>query len=162
MAEATCAAFRPEDCERACIACFNYGKVWTCPPFEVSRTDINPHRFDTLELYIVRIYPEGGPYPLEAYDEFFHPEKRRLMSALDRIHDVGAVYSFAGRCEYCSGTCARVEGKACRFPDKAHPSLEGVGFDVNQLLISFAGMEVEWGLGGLLPGVLTFVAGIAR
>lgn len=162
MSDAVSAAFRPEDCARACMACPNYGTVWTCPPFDAARGDVDPRRFDSLELYIVRIYPLGGGYPMETCEEFFLPEKRRLMADIDRIPNVGAVYSFAGRCEYCSGKCARVEGKACRFPDKAHPSLEGVGFDVNELLINFAGMEVEWGTDGHLPSVLTFVAGIAR
>lgn len=162
MNKAVNVAFRPMECMRACKACPNYGSVWTCPPFDPSRTDIDPRRFDELELYIVRIYPEGGAYPLEACEEFFIPEKHRLMADLDRIPDVGAIYSFAGRCKYCSGVCARVEAKECRFPDKAHPSLEGVGFDVNLLLINFAGMEVEWGTDGHLPSVLSFVAGIAR
>lgn len=160
VSDAMAVAYRPDECMRACKACPNYGNVWTCPPFDDQRKDTNPQNFATLQLHIARIKPTGGPYALDKYEEFFTPVKRRMMDSIDLVADAKAVYSFAGRCEYCK-VCTRRAGGVCRHPDRAHPSLEGVGFDVNALLVNFAGMEIEWGTDGNLPRVLTFVAAIA-
>lgn len=161
MRDALSVAYHPVECLRACKECPNYGNVWTCPPFDRQRLDIKPQNFDMLRLFIARIKPIGGPYAFDKYSVFFTPVKRKLMDYIDRIADAKAIYSFAGRCEYCEECTRPAEGE-CRYPGRAHPSLEGVGFDVNALLVNFAGMELEWGTDGNLPHILTFVAAIAR
>lgn len=145
-------------CAAACRECPNFGTVWTCPPFDADNPVLHPEQFGRLRLYVSRI-----TFVRRANPNVFYVVRDQIADQLrrDNSHLAGLIYGFAGRCDLCPAGCARVDGKPCRHPDLAVPSLEGVGFDVGALLHNFCGMELEWSTPNNVAHTLTYVAGIA-
>jgi predicted metal-binding protein len=83
---------------------------------------------------------------------------RQLFEA-EKVLD-GFACGFVGKCIYCSKTCARIEGKPCRHPDKVRPSLEAFGFDLMKTSEELLGIKMKWGHDGMMPEYLTLVCGV--
>ncbi len=146
-------------CKDACMACPNYAKLWTCPPFEGRVID----SYETIDVIVCRIPT--------LKDESMDVCLNRVYTLVkDTVHKVllskerekkGLALSFAGSCSFCKEkACARLDMKPCRHPDLARKSLEGIGFDVGKILKTFFGIELQWSENGATPDFLTFVAGV--
>ena len=126
----------PRDDVRAMCAedkCGAYGKNWTCPPhcgsLEVCADRI--HRFrrgilvQTVGHLEKTIDTKGYRRTEQQHMEYFH----RLADQIRQVHP-DALCLGSGGCRIC-GSCAWPE--SCRFPEKAHPSMEGYGLFVAQV-----------------------------
>lgn len=136
------ARFRhPEVFGDACRACPGYGRSWICPPLDgaLARRLCSFMHISVYRLRVRTDNPErflAGSARLRA-EEMLLEEERRLD---------GLAFGFTGRCPRCR-ECTRVSGAPCRFPDKARPSLEALGFDVSALQKTLFGEPLRWGKG---------------
>lgn len=152
----------PEQFEKFCRECPNYGKVWLCPPFHGERT-IDFNKFEKVKLIATKITPSEKDLPIELTKTLILPERKRLSRELLRLEKETGGYSFsyAGSCLFCpEGKCSRLEDKGCRYPHLARPSLEAYGFDIGMTLEELFRFPLKWGKDGKMPEYLTLVCGL--
>lgn len=154
-----------EGCRAACRQCPRYATSWACPPFDLYRfRALQPEHFATLRIIVYTMEFTKSATTLDEARRWFNDEMRRFMPGVrqeaERLN--GTVYGFACSCELCDAPCTRPEGKPCRHPHAAGPSLEAVGFDVARLLERFCHRTLDWSPDGThVPQRLTYVAAIA-
>ena len=162
-AQASIEGFRRADYFiKLCQQCGNYGRRYGCPPF-----DRDPlaavEGYDRVRIIGVKIKPTDSTLPLEAANDLMEPVITELNKELLETEQSlsGMCYGFVGSCPYCGGvSCARIEGKPCRHPDKVRPSLEAIGFDISKTAKDLLGIDIKWSQNGSLPEYLTLVCGI--
>ena len=145
-----------------CRACPNYGKRWSCPPFDFD-VETRWRRYRSLEVMGVKVFPaDGEGRRLAGKDPaaFLAPLKARLGGELAAREAAtpGSLWLAAGSCRLCE-VCAEESGKPCRFPDKMRPSLEALGGDVVRTARDLLGIELLWGQNGQAPEYFTLVCG---
>ena len=114
-------------------SCGNYGKFYSCPP------DIGDIQALMMQ---VRRYSHGLLYQsvtavMDSFDFAGMMRAGRVHGQLSqKIHKVvkplvgePMMHMTAGGCFLCK-TCAKQEGKPCRYPENMLPQLEGCGVDV--------------------------------
>ncbi len=156
--------------EKACAACPNYNKTWSCPPYDF---DVESYwkQFKTLKLYAHKLILDP-----EYHERRYTPEevKQLLEELLSQGKDNLADYVFSkekefpgsvclssgGSCSKCKGNCAKLEGKPCRFPDTLRHSLESLGGNVGLTVEKLMGLKLEWMEDGRLPSHFVLVSGI--
>lgn len=138
-------------------ACGMYGKSWMCPP------DIGP--VDGLIAQAKRFRWAVVFQTVDALADSYDIEgmlaagekMNRLMAAVRRELDgLGIRRSLllgAGGCRVCR-TCAKAEGRPCRFPEQAMSSLEAYGINVSTLA-PLAGMKYMNG-----PNTVTYFGAV--
>ena len=147
-----------------CQDCPNYGRYWSCPPFDFDPADLWG-RYDALGLYAWKL--------VFARDRLFPGERRAFEAqALPRIKadmartllemergTPGSLALFPGRCEWCP-VCARMEGNPCRMPDRMRYSLEALGGDCGGILERYLGETLQWAVGNRLPEQIILLGGL--
>jgi len=113
--------------------CKSYGASWACPPAvgTVDECRETLHGFDNMMVFT-------GKYECDAYD--FNSYKEALDDFKDVTDRVEALFETVigeklfltnegcSRCKACT-----YPQKACRFPERLHPSMEGFGIWVSSL-----------------------------
>ncbi|MDD7437313.1 MAG: DUF2284 domain-containing protein [Bacteroidales bacterium] len=145
----------------ACKNCRQYGKLWSCPPYEF---DINAllEGYSQIELfgYEVKLNEtyagrEGCMQELmdlaeEIGDAVRLITDRKLMT-LEKSR-LGSRACFAGSCRRCArGACTRLEDKPCRHPEDIRYSLENFCFDLMGTSEEVFGIPTQWIRDGKLP-----------
>ena len=145
-----------------CRECRNYGRRYGCPPFDFDPLTVIG-RYDSVRIIGVKITPRNKQLPLSRANDLMEPVIAGLNKELLEIEKSlgGYCCGFVGSCPYCGGmTCARIEGKPCRHPDKVRPSLEAFGFDMGKTAQQLLGLDIKWSKGDTIPEYLTLVCGI--
>ena len=148
-----------ERCFEACQACPNFGRLWTCPPFQNKIYE----SYKSIDIIVSRIPTLKGAPLARTLQECYGPVKEIAHNVLLEYETVlqGMALSFAGSCSFCKDqACSRIDNKPCRHPELARKSLEGVGFDIGKILETYFGLELEWGKEDDVPEFLTFVGGV--
>ena len=122
-------------------ACGMYNRSWMCPPCigEIDDLIAKAKKYQWAMVYQTVNDLE------DSYDIEGMLEAGKQMNALtEKIRenlDFGknTLMLGAGGCRICK-VCAKVEGKPCRFPEKAISSLEAYGVNVSKLA-ELAGMK---------------------
>ena len=145
--------------EAMCRSCPNYGKRWSCPPFDFDPMEIWS-RFDQLHLVAHILEPKAGQTVqdvLAAHQE----EKSRMLEMLMELEvsHPGSMALWAGTCDLCP-VCAKAEGKPCLMPDKMRHSIEALGGDVGKTAEKYFEYPILWIEGDKLPAYMTLVGGI--
>lgn len=146
--------------EKACKACGNYMKLWTCPPFAFDaegRLSLWTRAF--FVAVTINVPPEKRK--LKYAHELLTPVRRKLESQLlelEKMHG-GLAFGFSGSCIHCEH-CARLDGKECLHPEKVRPALEAYGFDVSRTMSEVLDIELQWGENGELPPTITLVGAL--
>ena len=152
-----------------CKECPNFGKVWSCPEYDF---DVDEYwkRYHCLRLIGDKILipeemQEKTYTPEEMadfYKEVFFPLKQDLLQEMFDLEEKvpGSVQLSAGRCILCpEGTCAKLENKPCRFPEKLRYSIESLGGNVTKAA-EYLGVTIEWAGTDRLPGHFLLVGGL--
>ena len=138
-----------------CRACPNFGKMWSCPPFE------------SLFLYEIDIPPSES-----SIGRLSQQEIRRIYDSaraeidpklldLGRKSPSGSLVLLGGSCANCPlPKCARLENKPCPRPESMRPSLESLGFDVVAIAKKIFGADLEWATASKTPQALRIVCAI--
>lgn len=142
-----------------CKECKNYGKKWSCPPFDFDPLDIWA-KYDVFEVTAYILRPDRSVTMAEA-SEMLTFEKNRMQTELQRTEDENSYVLGAGSCTLCE-KCAKTEGEPCRFPDKMRYSIEALGGDVVKTAEKYLGMKILWSTDGSVPEYLMPVGGVLR
>lgn len=154
-----------------CQACSRYGACWACPPHGFD-ADEYLSGYRTALIIGTRIIPEPFARAECATPEQGRQAGQRMIVEVRRTLDArllelerkypGSRAFYAGTCHLCpEGTCARSEGRPCRYPDRIRPSLESLGFDIGKTASELLGIELKWSEPGSsgLPEYFTLVSG---
>jgi len=146
-------------CRAACRACGEYGKSWSCPPYE-KEPDFSPYK--TVKIICARITPGTEYTSISSARKMFGPVKAEMRKRLlaEERETGGMAMGFAGNCDFCTGECTRIKGAPCRFPTMSRPSLEACGFNVMQTAKELFGLEMLWSIHGEMPHYLLLVSAI--
>lgn len=153
-----------------CQACSNFGKYWTCPPFEFDVTDYW-RQYRTLRAVARKCVvdpgiaqktftPEELDYLMEAVTI---PERHNLADYLAEMEKEtpGSCYLSAGTCDLCGyGKCSRLCGKHCARGIELHYSIESVGGNVTKLTKDLFGYDILWIKDSRLPEYFSLVGGL--
>jgi len=118
-------------------ACGKYGTNWVCPPavgpLEYLKAKIC--NFDKgLVFQTVRTLEDS--FDFEGMMKAKTDHENVLFGILKTMDSYREIYPLsAGACSICE-KCAYTRGEKCVFPDKAFPSVEACGIDVNALVTS--------------------------
>ncbi|MCQ2548214.1 MAG: DUF2284 domain-containing protein [Clostridia bacterium] len=149
-----------------CKACPNYGRIWTCPPFDFDPMDIW-EAYDELELHAIK---------------FDYIDQRDVISKKDELgkkisqleaETTNSRAIFASCCTECGAksftkdglpqvACQRQNGKKCIKPEDIRYSLEAMGADVGRTLSRLMGIELEWLSEGKEPSYYVLVGGLLK
>ena len=153
----------------ACQACPNYGKVWSCPPYDF---DVLQYwkGYTTLHLLASKITfdedvlaREYSKEELAAItNEVLPKEKQQLSEELFLLEKEypGSVSLSAGSCTLCKNGCAKKEGLPCRYPETMRYSIESLGGNVGLTIEKLMGVKLEWMEEGRLPHHFVLVSGL--
>ncbi len=156
-----------------CKECKNYKSVWSCPPFDAGccRGAHNLEEFSVATIIGVKINLDEEMRQKAKNEEERNILIRDILSKVRREFDrellaleqkiTPSQLYYAGSCRLCApGECTRVEGQACRYPEKMRTTLEAVGFDMGRTTSELLGVEMKWCEGLLLPPYFTLVYGL--
>lgn len=115
-------------------ACGMYDRSWMCPPCigEIEELIAQAKGYRWAMVYQTVSQLEDS-YDIEGMLEA-GKRMNMLMEQIREDLDFGedALALGAGGCRICP-VCAKIEGKPCRFPDRASSSLEAYGVNVSKL-----------------------------
>lgn len=145
-----------------CRACDNYGKQWSCPPFDfdvVARLS----KYRTIRLIATKIKLHDRCISPCEINAVLRPERarlERLLLDMEREKN-GLASTYIGECLHCTkGVCTRLNGKPCCHPELVRPSLEAYGFDLTKTLSELFDIELKWSVDNTLPEYLVIVCGL--
>ena len=118
-------------------ACGQYGKNHMCPP---AIKDIKEWKKEILSykkgIVVTKVYQTKNNFDMKAMFEGMADFQKTLVrlkkDLLDEFPEKRLLLLGAGSCSICK-KCTHMEGKPCRFPEKAFPSVEACGIDVMSL-----------------------------
>lgn len=153
---------RPERFSKSCGQCPNFGKSWTCPPFEENQKAFF-HKYPELLLTATKVIPFNTQIPFNESRRLLRPERVRIQNKLLAMEKEwgGVSVSYVGECLYCGDNkCSRIHGFPCRHPEKARTSLEALGFDLVASVRELFGIDILWSDNGYIPEYLLLVSGL--
>lgn len=155
-----------------CGECPNFGKTWSCPPYD----------FDPMD-----IWKQYSRFYLYAIKTITPPELLEKTYELDELLKLGAQITLAstkgmadhleaeqkkypgsriiggGRCVLCGdGNCARMKDEPCRFPDRMTYSIESLGGNVQETLKRYLDEDIYWGADGHLAPSYIRIGGLLK
>jgi predicted metal-binding protein len=139
-------------------ACGQYNRNHMCPPAIKGIEEWKEEIFSyTNAVLVSKVYPTEGGYDFKAWFEGIRDFQKTLAGLKEAVEArfPGKRFLFlgAGGCFMCD-KCTYPEGKPCRFPKKAFPSLEACGIDVMSLSKS-VGLKYNNG-----ENTITYIGGI--
>lgn len=154
---------------KACQACGNYDRVWSCPPYDFDVIEYWK-KYRNLRLIASKIeFDEAARERTYSQDELqeildrvLPAEKERLTEELLGMEKEipGSVSLSAGSCRKCKGGCSKPGGKPCRFPETMRYSIESLGGNVGLTIEKLMGLKLEWMEAGRLPHHFVLVCGL--
>ena len=153
-----------------CKECRNYGKVWSCPPYDFSPEEYWK-KFQAIHIIGWKIYfPEEVTRRIyeekereELCVQLLFPYKQKLTEELLQMEKEipGSVSLRAGSCLQCKqGNCARLTQEPCRFPDQMRYSIESIGGNVGKTVTKYLHQELQWMEEGKMPEYFTLVCAL--
>ncbi|MBQ1959281.1 MAG: DUF2284 domain-containing protein [Firmicutes bacterium] len=146
-----------------CKVCPNYGRLWSCPPY-----DFNPEDYwkKYSSLLVTGYKINFGPEVTEKRSmEIMTEVKNRIAEELFAMESAepGSMSLSAGSCGICgTDCCTRLEGKPCLHPEKMRYSIESLGGNVGKTVSKLLGIELEWIEEGKLPSYFVLCGGLLK
>ena len=155
--------FDPNRIEGYCKDCPNYGKLWSCPPFDFDvriafegreNLIVNAWAFETYNLSDDAIERINMETVYEMNYLILEEEKK----------EKGSFAFYADSCVICGeNSCTRSQNKPCRHIDIMRYPLEAFGIDVNTLLNDLFGLKLIWAeQGKKYPDIIIRVTGLIK
>ena len=148
-----------------CKDCEDYGKNWSCPPFDFDVMDVW-NSFDKLKLIAFKMDFDDDELSNEYSDKELdfilkrlERMKVKLMNDIYVLEDENSYALFLGKCNLCM-KCTREFGMPCKMPFKMRYSIESLGGNVDQCIENIFGFEIHYAQNNRLPEYLIFVGGV--
>lgn len=124
-------------------ACGVYGKCYMCPPdvgdIDALMAEVGEYDYALVYQTVTELEDSFDFEGMIEAKKKSYPLAQGIRQIFADLKITTALHLGAGGCGVCK-TCAKPEGKPCRFPDKAMPSLEAYGVNVSELAKA-AGMK---------------------
>jgi predicted metal-binding protein len=160
---------QPEVFIEYCKACKYYNKIWTCPPYDF---DITKMLEDYKYAYIIgsKLYINDlgasfnellGNMDLEYVTSEIYKAARKVLDEKLESIEKGKEHVcilLAGRCMICN-SCTREKQLPCIHEEKAHFSLESLGFNVSAICEDILGDKLLWAKESL-PEYFIYISGV--
>lgn len=147
-----------------CKNCENYGKLWSCPPYDFNIYD---YIMEYSYVYIIgsrMIFAEETiksnnkekiqNFTKSTLETMRNSLGEKLLGLENEIKNGKSLY--AGSCLICEN-CSRENGENCCNVDMMRYSLESLGFDVSKIAASLLDIELKWA-SDTLPEYFTLVS----
>ena len=128
--------YKPDEVLGFCKACPNFGKIWTCPPYDIDVIQA----FKNFDYAIVIGFKGKDFFELKKESTDYLYELEGMNGNVSESNYTTLV---AGNCQICE-SCSKSEGQPCRFPDLMRYSLESVGFHVSEICEDVLGESLVW------------------
>ena len=157
-----------EKFEGFCKQCRNYGKLWSCPPYDFS---IEEYVYRYKYIYIVGVkivFDEDTLSSINTKEkisnyttETLHFMKNKIMNEMLKLEKLypNSTSLSAGGCNLCEN-CSKLKNVQCIHPDLMRYSLESLGFDVGGISSKLLNFELKWATETRLPDYFSLIAGI--
>ena len=145
-----------------CLDCDNYNSNWSCPPFVL---DLDEHYQYAVviagSMSISGLIDENEVSIDEAMTTIFFERREEFTQWLLEFETLfpGIRSVAAGVCKNCD-VCARTNKMNCRHPNRVRPSLEALGFNIQELTKRELSLDTGWPAGGGLPEDMTAVGAL--
>lgn len=156
-----------KDPAAGCHPCPDYGRYWTCPPYDVPAAEYWG-RYETVLLEGMQFHftpamleRRFDPEELAEYTRELTAAHARRMDEHLRALYPGAAVLTTGGCTLCE-ECTRPMGRPCRHPQAVGYSLESLGCDVGAAARGELGWELLWPRRDRLPRYLTLLCAVLR
>jgi predicted metal-binding protein len=124
-------------------ACGVYGKCYMCPPdvgeIDALMSEVGEYGYALVYQTVSELEDSFDFEGMVAAKKRTYPLAQSLREIFEISEIKKVLHLGAGGCGVCK-KCAKQMGEACRFPEKAMPSLEAYGVNVSKLAAS-AGMK---------------------
>jgi len=124
-------------------ACGKYGKCYMCPPdvgdIDALMAEVGKYDYALVYQTVTELEDSFDFEGMIEAKKKSYPLAQGIRGIFEDMKITTALHLGAGGCGVCP-TCAKPEGKPCRFPDQAMPSLEAYGVNVSELAKA-AGMK---------------------
>lgn len=153
-----------------CRLCPNYGRRWSCPPYDFSPEDLwKDYRSLLLQCRVIPVPQELQELVLsqqqinERSRALLQPHKQAMLQAMGALEQQfpGSLALDAGSCDRCEN-CTRTDGLPCRHTDGLRYSVESLGGDVCKALQLYFGKEILWGEQSHLPAYYILLGGLLK
>jgi len=154
-----------EEFLECCKECPNYGKVWSCPPYDFNVEEYW-RQYKEIEFFGVRIEFDDevktGSWE-EVYDSIVTVEKQKLTEMLyEKEKEVpGSISLSAGSCRLCK-SCARLCDKPCVNKENMRYSIESLGGNVGKTCTKILKQELLWCEEGKMPDHFILVCALLK
>lgn len=157
-----------EKFEGFCKQCKNYGKLWSCPPYNFSIEEY-VDRYKYIYIVGVKIVFDEDTLSsintkekISSYtNETLHFMKNKIMNEMLKLEKLypNSTSLSAGGCNLCEN-CSKLKNVQCIHPDLMRYSLESLGFDVGGVSSKLLNFELKWATETRLPDYFSLIAGI--
>lgn len=154
-----------EKFEKLCEDCPQYGKNWSCPPFDFdvdeiwksyNRIKIIAFKYIFSDELLSKTFSDSQ---LDMFLKKLNRTKLKLMNSIYSMENEDSLALFIGPCNLCA-KCTREFGMPCKMPFKLRHSIESLGGDVDSLCKDVFGDEILYAKDGKLPEYMYFVGGL--
>ena len=153
-----------------CKQCGQYGKRWSCPPYDF---DVDGYIAGYQQVLIIGTkvtFDETYRHSFttaKARNEASNAAMETVIRMMDKRHQLlearypGSLSFTGAKCFLCEPVpCARLTNEPCRHPQQMRHSLESVGFDIGKTANELLGVELKWATGVELPEYLVLVTAL--
>ncbi len=150
-----------------CKDCENYGKNWSCPPFNFNPDEIW-QSYNKIKIIAFKytfnkelLNQEFSTEELNIFIKRLERTKLKLMNIIynKELEIPNSLGLFLGTCNLCMG-CTRQFGMPCKMPFKMRHSIESLGGNVDKMIEDVFGDKILYAKDGKLPEYMIFVGGL--
>lgn len=156
-----------EKFSKLCEECDEYGKNWSCPPFDFdpdeiwksfNRLKVIAFKYNFNEEVLDQTFSEEE---LEIFFKRLARTKLKLMNIIYGLEaeNPGSLGLYLGTCNLCA-SCTKMFGMRCKMPFKMRYSIESLGGNVDQLVEDIFGEKILYAKDGKLPDYIIYVGGL--
>ncbi|WP_303247204.1 DUF2284 domain-containing protein [uncultured Methanobrevibacter sp.] len=152
---------------KLCEDCEEYGKNWSCPPFDFDPDEIWKS-FNKIKIIAFKfnfneevLNQEFSEEEMEMFFKRLERTKLKLMRVIYGLEaeNPGSLGLYLGTCNLCM-SCTRMFGMRCKMPFKMRYSIESLGGNVDDMIKDVFGSEVLYAKDGKLPDYIFYVGGL--
>ena len=142
-----------------CAGCENYGRRWSCPPFNFALLPFW-HQYESIWLFGRVLTPMPGT-KASTMLAGMEREKYALLEHLLKLETEypASLALSAGCCTLCEEGCTRPKMK-CAHSEKMRFSIEALGGDVSKASERYLDTPLLWIKDGQVPDYLALVGGL--
>jgi len=158
--------------EKCCSVCPNYGKTWSCPPYNFNPLDFW-REYKTFLIYAIKVTTPAelleSKYSVDDLakigGEIIKEAHKRIDAEMNLMKEdfPDSKILGGGSCRICGeNKCARRFGSPCRFPNKMKYSIESLGGNVETVLKKYFDQQICWGKDEHLAPYYMAVGGLLK